>query len=170
MWAASVPFLGAHAAKLFQPRLPARGARSDGVYTGGWVSSAATGMLGTASWWAAWGPHLASPPDSPPRVQLGGRRASPTPVPLGSGGTAVPPAVRGGSMSGSLLTVLSRARGSEQVCARPHRPLACCSLGWGWSRAGRPGWPPWLRPRPGLPPSLPVACGHSYCGGGSKPG
>ena len=34
----------------------------------------------------------------------GGRRASPTPVPLGSGGTAVPPAVRGRSVSGSLLT------------------------------------------------------------------
>ena len=45
-----------------------------------------------------------------------------------------------------------------------------CSLGWGRSQAGTPGWPPWLRPRPGLPPSLLVACGHSYCGGGSKPG
>ena len=36
VWAASVPFLGAHAAKLFQPRLPARGARLDGAYTA-WV-------------------------------------------------------------------------------------------------------------------------------------
>ena len=81
MWAASVPFLGAHAAKLFQPRLPARGARSDGAYTGGWVSSAATGMPGMASWWAAWGPHLPSPPDSPPRPTAGGG---------GAGGQAPP--------------------------------------------------------------------------------
>lgn len=68
-----------------------------------------------------------------------GRQASPTPESLGFRLAVVRPAALGGSGFGRLLAAPPPAGGSEQVCSRPHRPLARCSLGWGPEQAGGKG-------------------------------
>lgn len=68
-----------------------------------------------------------------------GRQASPTPESLGFRLAVVRPAALGGSGFGRLLAAPPPAGGSEQVCSRPHRPLARCSLGWGPEQAGGEG-------------------------------
>ena len=126
-------------------RLPARGAGSDCAHTA-WVGGLRLPpqeRLGTASCLAAAGPHLASPPESPPRVLPRAGRPAPPRSLWGSGWLWFALPLWEGGGSGGSWPPHPRLEAQSRCAAGPTGPRPAAPwagvLGWGPEQAGGEG-------------------------------